>query len=42
MTGIYPYAYVTKKQSDAMKKAGIKFKKQTVYEITYNMILKLL
>ena len=42
MTGIYPYAYQTKKQSDAMKKAGIKFKKQTVYEITYNMILKLL
>ena len=42
MVGIYPYVYVTKKQSEAMKKAGIKFKKQTVYEVTYNMIMKLL
>ena len=42
MIGIYPYAYVTKKQSDAMKKAGLMFKKQTVYEIAYNMIVKLL
>ena len=42
MIGIYPYVYVNKKQADAMKKAGLKFKKQTVYEITYNMIIKLL
>ena len=42
MIGIYPYAYYTKKQSESMKKAGIKFKKQSVYEIAYNMIIKLL
>ena len=42
MNGIYPQVFVTKKQKKAIKKAGIKFKEFTVYELTYNMILKLL
>ena len=42
MYGIYPYAEVTEKQKEAMKNANIPFKSQTIYEITYNGLLKLL
>ena len=42
MYGIYPYAEVTEKQKEAMEKAKIPFKFQTIYEITYNGLLKLL
>lgn len=42
MYGIYPYAEVTEKQKEAMKKAKVPFKVQTIYEITYNGLLKLL
>lgn len=42
MYGIYPYAEVTKKQKEAMEKAKVPFKFQTIYEITYNGLLKLL
>ena len=42
MYGIYPYAEVTKKQKEAMKKAKVPFKFQSIYEITYNGLLKLL
>ena len=42
MYGIYPYAEVTKKQREAMEKAKVLFKFQTIYEITYNGLLKLL
>ena len=42
MYGIYPYAEVTEKQKEAMKKARVPFKFQTIYEITYNGLLKLL
>ena len=42
MYGIYPYAEVTKKQKEAMKKADVPFKYLSIYEITYKGILKLL
>ena len=42
MYGIYPYAEVTKKQKLAMEKAKVPYKFQTIYEITYNGLLKLL
>lgn len=42
MYGIYPYAEVTKKQKLAMEKAKVQFKFQSIYEITYNGLLKLL
>lgn len=42
MYGIYPYAEVTEKQKEAMEKAKVPFKFQTIYEITYNVLLKLL
>ena len=42
MFGIYPYASVTKKQKQAMKEAGIKYKYFTIYEIAYMGIRKLL
>ena len=42
MFGIYPYASVTKKQKQAMKEAGIKYKYFTIYEIAYMGIKKLL
>lgn len=42
MYGIYPYAEVTEKQKEAMKNAKVPFKSQTIYEITYNGLLKLL
>ena len=38
MFGIYPYTIVTDKQEKAMKSAGIKFKKYSVYEIIYNCV----
>ena len=42
MFGIYPYAEVTAKQKDAMKEAGVDYKYQTIYEITYNCLIRLL
>ena len=42
MFGIYPYAHVTEKQSTAMKEAGIGYTYQTVYELTYNCLIRLL
>ncbi len=42
MFGIYPYTAVTEKQRTAMKEANIDYKYQTVYEITYTYLLKLL
>lgn len=40
--GIYPYAVVTEKQKRAMEKAEVKFKHHTIYELSYNCILKLM
>ena len=42
MFGIYPYASVTKKQRDAMKKAKVAYAYLSVYELTNNCLLKLL
>ena len=42
MFGIYPYTAVTEKQKTAMRKAGIDYVYQTVYELTYSCLLRLL
>ena len=42
MFGIYPYAEVTAKQKDAMTEAEVDNKYQSIYEITYNCLIKLL
>ena len=42
MFGIYPYTAVTGKQKTAMKEAGINYKYQTVYELTYGCLIRLL
>lgn len=42
MFGIYPYAIVTEKQQEAMKKAGIEYKYYSIYDIAYTGIKKLL
>ena len=42
MFGIYPYTAVTEKQKVAMKEAGINYVYQTVYELTYSCLKKLL
>ena len=42
MFGIYPYAAVTDKQKAAMKDAGVDYVYQSVYEITYNCLIRLL
>ena len=42
MFGIYPYTVVSDKQRSAMEKAGIPFRYQTVYELTYAFLIRLL
>ena len=42
MFGIYPYTAVTEKQKTAMKEAGINYAYQTVYELTYSCLVRLL
>ena len=42
MFGIYPYTTVTEKQRVAMKEAGIDYMYQTVYELTYGCLSRLL
>ena len=42
MFGIYPYAEVTAKQKEAMTEAEVDFKYQSIYEITYNCLKRLL
>ena len=42
MFGIYPYTAVTEKQKTAMKEAGIDYVYQTVYELTYGCLIRLL
>ena len=42
MFGIYPYAEVTDKQKEAMRDAGVDYTYQTVYEIIYNCLNRLL
>lgn len=42
MFGIYPYSNVTQKQKNAMKKAKVDFVYQSIYDITYSCLKKLL
>ena len=42
MFGIYHYTSVTEKQRTAMKDAGIDYVYQTVYELTYSCLIRLL
>ena len=42
MFGIYPYVVVTKKQKEAMEKAGIQYKYYSLYELCFIGIKKLL
>jgi AcrR family transcriptional regulator len=42
MFGIYPYTVVSDKQRSAMEQAGIPFRYQTVYELTYAFLIRLL
>ena len=42
MFGIYPYAEVTDKQKKAMKDAEVDFIYQSIYQITYNCLIRLL
>ncbi|NLC40180.1 MAG: TetR/AcrR family transcriptional regulator [Clostridiaceae bacterium] len=42
MFGIYPYTAVTEKQRIAMRDAGIDYIYQTVYELTYSCLIRLL
>ena len=42
MFGIYPYTSVTEKQTEAMKEAKVDYVFQSVYEITYACLIRLL
>ena len=42
MFGIYPYTSVTDKQREAMKEAEVDYVYQTVYELTYGCLIRLL
>ena len=42
MFGIYPYTTVTEKQRIAMRDAGIDYMYQTVYDLTYSCLTRLL
>lgn len=42
MFGIYPYTSVTEKQKEAMKEAKVDFKYQTVFDITYDCLMRIL
>jgi AcrR family transcriptional regulator len=42
MFGIYPYAEVTDKQKKAMEEAEVEYSYQSIYEITYNCLVRLL
>ena len=40
--GIYPYTFVTERQREAMEKAGVGFVYHSIYEISRNILRKLL
>ena len=42
MFGIYPYTSVTVKQREAMKKADVDFVYQSIYDITFSCLVRLL
>lgn len=39
---IYPYTFATEKQLEAMKRAGMKYRHKSIYELAYNGAKKLL
>ncbi len=41
MFGIFPYSEVTEKQRKAMENAQVDFEKHTIYDITFNCLIKL-
>ena len=42
MFGIYPYVRVTEKQKTAMRDAQVNYVYHSIYEITYNCLIRLL
>lgn len=42
MFGIYPYTSVTDKQKAAMEEAGVEYVYQSIYELTYSCLIRLL
>ncbi len=42
MYGVYPYTNVTFKQKEAMKRAQIDYSYMTIYQMTYDAVLKML
>ena len=42
MFGLYPYTAVAEKQRVAMKKAGINYVYQSIYELTYSCLIRML
>ena len=42
MFGIYPYTTVTEKQKVAMREAGVNYVYQTIHELTYSCLIRLL
>lgn len=40
--GVYPFAFHTEKQKEAMKLAGIHFKEPTIYQMVYQCLLRLI
>jgi transcriptional regulator, tetR family len=40
--GIYPYAFATKKQIEAMNRCGFDYPKATIYELVYQCVARLL
>ncbi|MCQ2437768.1 MAG: TetR/AcrR family transcriptional regulator, partial [Clostridia bacterium] len=40
--GVYPYTVVTDKQKNAMRDAGVDYSYQSVYELIYDCVLRLL
>ena len=42
MFGIYPYSEVTDKQREAMESADIGFRYQSIYDVTYGCLIRLL
>jgi hypothetical protein len=42
MFGIYPYTTVTDKQKEAMAEAEVDYMYQSIYELTYSCLMRLL
>lgn len=40
--GIYPYAFATKKQIEAMNRCGFEYPRVTIYELVYQCVTRLL